>query len=88
MGEHNSAGEEFMEFCAVNQNSVMNTWFQNVGINLASWKHLVIKGGDVIDYVAKKKKNWSKSDSQGCTSDEESIAGLITNRSGPNSGLR
>ena len=28
LSEHNFVGKEFLEFCALNQFSIMNTWFQ------------------------------------------------------------
>lgn len=33
LDERNEAGEEFMQFCALNQLTVMNTWFQKKSIH-------------------------------------------------------
>ena len=35
--EHNLAGEEFLEFCAANSLSIMNTWFQKKEIHHGTW---------------------------------------------------
>ncbi len=38
IGESNRAGEEFLELCAINQLTVMNTWFKK-DVHLGSWMH-------------------------------------------------
>lgn len=47
----NEAGERFLEFCAVNQFTIMNTWFAKRAIHLATWKHPATKQSHMIDYV-------------------------------------
>ena len=37
LDEGNGAGEEFMHFCALNQLTVMNTWFQRKKIYYGTW---------------------------------------------------
>ena len=37
--ERNEAGEEFLQFCALNQLTVMNTWFQKKNIYYGTWMH-------------------------------------------------
>ena len=39
MGEVNQVGEEFLEFCATNQLTIMNTWFAKKQIHLGTWLH-------------------------------------------------
>ena len=47
----NEAGEKFLEFCAVNQFTIMSTWFVKKSIHLATWKHPATKQSHMIDYV-------------------------------------
>ena len=49
VGSCNEAGEKFLEFCAVNNFTIMNTWFKP--IHLATWQHPTTKQGHMIDYV-------------------------------------
>ena len=51
VGVCNEAGERFLEFCAVNQFTIMNTWFAKKAIHLATWKHPATKQSHMIDYV-------------------------------------
>ena len=44
-------GMKFLEFCAVNQFTTMNTWFNEKDIHLAMWKHPAMKQSHMIDYV-------------------------------------
>ena len=47
----NEAGEKFLEFYAVNQFTIMNTWFTKKSIHLATWKHPATKQSHMIHYV-------------------------------------
>ena len=49
--ERNLAGEEFLEFCTINNLSIMNTWFQKKPIFLGTWMHPATKKYHMIDYV-------------------------------------
>ena len=51
IGECNDAGKRFLEFCARNQFTIMNTWFQKKGHHLATWKHPATKQMHTIDYT-------------------------------------
>ena len=51
VGECNAAGERFLEFCAVNQLTIMNTWFQKKHHHLTTWRHPATKAWHMIDYV-------------------------------------
>ena len=39
VGEQNQAGEDLLEFCTVNQLSIMNTWFEKKRCHLETWTH-------------------------------------------------
>ena len=43
LDERNAAGEEFLQFCALNQLTVMNTWFQKESIYFGTWMHPATK---------------------------------------------
>ena len=43
LSEHNFVGKEFLEFCALNQFSIMNTWFQKKKIYQGTWTHPATK---------------------------------------------
>lgn len=45
----NEAGEEFLQFCALNQLTVMNTWFQKKNIHYGTWIHPATKWFHMID---------------------------------------
>ena len=49
--ERNLAGEEFLEFCAANQFTIMNTWFQKKEIHQGTWMHPATKKCHMIDFV-------------------------------------
>ena len=49
--ERNLAGEEFLEFCAANSLSIMNTWFQKKEIHHGTWAHHATKKFHMIDFV-------------------------------------
>ena len=51
VGVCNEAGERFLEFCALNQFSIMNTWFEKKQHHLATWKHPATKPSHMIDFV-------------------------------------
>ena len=51
LGDRNQAGEEFLQFCATNQLTVMNTWFKKRKIHLGTWMHPATKICHMIDYV-------------------------------------
>ena len=51
VGQCNEAGERFLEFCALNQFTIMNTWFEKKQHHLATWKHPATKQPHMIDYV-------------------------------------
>ena len=47
----NEAGERFLEFCTVNNFTIMNTWFTKKPMHLATWKHPATKQSFMIDYI-------------------------------------
>ena len=49
--ECNLAGAELLEFCAVNELSIMNTWFQKKEIHQGTWTHPATKKCHMIDFV-------------------------------------
>ena len=51
LSECNFVGEEFLEFCALNQFSIMNTWFQKKKIYQGTWTHPATKKCHMIDFV-------------------------------------
>ena len=51
LDERNMAGEEFLQFCAVNQLTVMNTWFQKKDIYFGMWMHPATKKYHMIDLI-------------------------------------
>ena len=51
----NEAGERLLEFCAVNDLTIMNTWFEKPQVHLATWKHPATKQAHMIDYVLMRK---------------------------------
>lgn len=51
MHERNLAGVELLEFCAVNELSIMNTWFQKRQIHQGTWTHPATKKCHMIDFV-------------------------------------
>ena len=40
---YNEAGVRLLEFCAVNDLTIMNTWFEKPQVHLATWKHPATK---------------------------------------------
>ena len=51
MTERNLAGHELLEFCAINNLSIMNTWFQKKEIHQGTWTHPATKRCLTIDFV-------------------------------------
>ena len=51
LGERNAAGEEFLEFCAMNHLTIMNSWLEKKEIHLGTWSHPATKRHHMIDYV-------------------------------------
>ena len=51
LGNCNEAGEDLLEFCAVNRLTIMNTWFTKKAAHLATWKHPATKQLHMIDYI-------------------------------------
>ena len=49
--ERNPAGVDFLEFCAVNELSIMNTWYQKKVIHQGTWTHPATKQCHTIDFV-------------------------------------
>ena len=56
LGSCNEAGEEFLEFCAINNFTIMNTWFEKRQVHLATWKHPATKQPHMIDFVLMRKE--------------------------------
>jgi hypothetical protein len=54
--ERNDAGEEFLEFCAFNRLTVMNSWFQKKELYLGTWMHPATKKQHTIDLVIMREK--------------------------------
>ena len=54
LSERNEAGEEFLEFCTINQFTTMNTWFQKKEIHLGTWMHPATKKHHIIDFVVRR----------------------------------
>ena len=55
VGSCNEAGARFLEFCAVNDLTIMNTWFEKPQVHLATWKHPATKQAHMIDFVLMRK---------------------------------
>ena len=47
-------GEDFLEFCALIQFSIMNTWFKKKKIYQGTWTHPATKKCHMIDFVVKR----------------------------------
>ena len=39
LDERNEAGEELLQLCAMNQLTVMNTWFKKKSVRYGTWTH-------------------------------------------------
>ena len=51
IGSCNEDGERFLEFCAVNNLTIMNTWFEKGQVNLGTWTHPATNQSHTIDSV-------------------------------------
>ena len=51
LDERNLAGENFLQFCAANQLTVMNTWFQKKNIYFGTWMHPATKKHHMVDLI-------------------------------------
>ena len=51
VGNCNEAGERLLEFCAINELTIMSTWFEKKQHHLTTWKHPATKQSHMIDYV-------------------------------------
>ena len=49
--DHNQAGEDLLNFCDLNQLSLMNTWFQKDSFRYGTWTHPATKKSSMIDFV-------------------------------------
>ena len=58
LGDGNGAGERILEFCAINNFTIMSTWFSKKPIHLATWKHPATKQMHIIDYVVMRAEQW------------------------------
>ena len=60
LGSCNEAGEEFLEFCAINNFIFMNTGIEKRQVHLATWKHPAIKQPHTINFVQVRKSSDSR----------------------------
>lgn len=51
VGSCNEAGERLLEFCAVNNLSIMNTWFEKRRVHQTTWTHPATRQSHMIDFV-------------------------------------
>ena len=49
IGTCNEAGEQLLELCAVNNLTIMNTWFKKRAIHLGTWMHPATKQAHTYD---------------------------------------
>ena len=49
--ERNQAGEALLEVCAINELSIMNTWFQKKSVHQGTWTHPATKATHMIDFI-------------------------------------
>ena len=49
--DRNEVGKEFLDFCELNQLSLMNTWFQKSSFCYGAWTHPATKRCSMIDFV-------------------------------------
>ena len=69
LSERNFVGVEFLEFCALNQFSIMNTWFLKKEIYRGTLTHPATKKCHMIDFIIMRAE---QSCLQRCAGDEES----------------
>ena len=55
VGSCNEAGARLLEFCAVIDLTIMNTWLVKPQVHLATWKHSATKQAHMIDFVLMRK---------------------------------
>ena len=51
LDERNESGEELLQFCAMNQLTVMNTWFKKKSVRYGTWTHPATGVSHMIDLV-------------------------------------
>ena len=51
IGTCNEPGEQFLEFCSLNNLTIMNTWFEKPQVHMATWKHPATKQPHMIDFM-------------------------------------
>ena len=51
LDERNEAGEQLMQVCALNELTVMNTWFEKKRVQYGTWMHPRTKVSHMIDLV-------------------------------------
>ena len=51
LGTCNEAGERLLELCAINNLTIMNTWFKKKPVHLGTWVHPATKQAHMIDFV-------------------------------------
>jgi len=49
--DRNQAGEDLLNFCDLNQLSLMNTWFQKDSFRYGTWTHPATRSCSMIDFV-------------------------------------
>ena len=54
--KRNEAGEDLLQFCVMNQLTVMNTWFQKKNIYYGTWMHPALKWFHMIYLVLMREK--------------------------------
>ena len=80
LDERNAAGEDFLQFCAMNQLSVMNTWFQKKTIHFGTWMHPATKRVHMIDLVV------MRTSQRACCKDVQVMRGTCQLLDGPQAG--
>lgn len=56
IGRCNVAGKQLLEFCSMNNLTIMNTCFVKPQVHLATWKHPDTKQSHMIDFVVYEKR--------------------------------
>jgi hypothetical protein len=51
LSDRDRAGDELLEFCAMNESSIMNTWLQKKDTHQGTWTHPATKQTHTIDFV-------------------------------------
>ena len=51
LDERNDAGGEFLEFCSINDLTIMNSSFKKEELHLGTWMYAATKRYHIIDYV-------------------------------------